>query len=142
MNGKVTFGGRGDSKISWTTREDTARFLGYAFTHLTTSDLSGKTLRIEGDKLVSSFLPWALRSPREHSFQTYNEVIAAHEQRSGKKVEVTRIPREVLAEKAAAGDLFSTFYYDMDVNGGEVGIPLDNDLFPGWNPKKVLDVIP
>ena len=93
-----------------TTREGTARFLSYTFTHLTTSDLSGKTPRIEGDKLVSNFLPWTLRSPRDLSLQTYNEAIAAYEQRSGKKAEVTRIPREVLAEKALAGDLFSAFY--------------------------------
>ena len=52
-NGKVTVNGIGDSKISWTTRVDTARFLTHALTHLTTSELSGKTFRIEGDNLVS-----------------------------------------------------------------------------------------
>jgi hypothetical protein len=46
-----------------------------------------------------------------------------------------------LAENAAAGDLFAAYYYAADVYGGEVGEPLTNDLFPGWNPKKVLDVI-
>ena len=90
---------------------------------------------------MSNFPPWTLRSPRDLSLQTYNEAIAAYEQISGKKVEVARIPREVLAGRAVAGDLFSAFYYNMDVNGGEVGILPDNDLFPGWNPKKVLDVI-
>jgi len=122
-NGKATIGGSGDYKVSWTTREDIARFLGYALTHLTTSKLSGKPLRIEGDKL------------------TYNEVIEAYEKKTGKKVEVTRIPRETLTERAAAGDMLAASYYNMDVHGGEVGEPLDNDLFPDWNPKKVLDVI-
>jgi len=122
-NAKVTVNGVGDSRISWTTRADTARFLTHALTHLTTSELSGKSLRIEGDNL------------------TYNELVVAYEEKTGKKLEVTRIPREVLAEKAAAGDLFAMFYREMDVNGGEVGKPLDNDLFPSWNPKKVLDII-
>lgn len=70
-----------------------------------------------------------------------NEVIAAYEEKTGKKIEVTRKPREVLAEEAAAGDLFSAYYYAADIHGAEVGQPLDNDLFPGWNPKKVLEVI-
>ena len=68
-------------------------------------------------------------------------MVAAYEEKTGKKLEVTRIPREVLAEKGAAGDLYSLFHHDLDVNGGEVGEPLDNDLFSGWNPKKVLDAI-
>lgn len=122
-NGKVTVNGSGDYRLSWTTRKDTARFLTYVLTHLNISKLSGKTFRIEADNL------------------TPNEIIAAYEKKTGKEIEVTRIPSEVLAEKAAAGDLFSLFYHDMDVNGGEVGAPLDNDLFPTWNPKKVLDVI-
>jgi hypothetical protein len=54
---------------------------------------------------------------------------------------VTRIPREALLEKAAAGDIYAAFYISLEVDGGEVGKPLDNDLFPGWNPKKVLDAI-
>ena len=51
--GKATVGSNGDYRLSWTTREDTARFMGYAFTHLSTSELSGKCLRIEGDNHVS-----------------------------------------------------------------------------------------
>lgn len=70
-----------------------------------------------------------------------NEVIAAYEEKTGKKIEVTRTPREVLVEKAHTGDLFSAYYYAADVYGSEVGQPLDNDLFPAWNPKKVLQVI-
>jgi len=45
--------------------------------------------------------------------------VAAYEEKTGKKLEVTHILREVLAEKAAAGDIFSLFHHDMDVNGGE-----------------------
>ena len=73
--------------------------------------------------------------------QTFNEVIAAYEKKAGKDIQITHITRETLAEKAAAGDYFSEFFLDVDVNGAEVARPLDNDLFPGWNPKKVLDAI-
>jgi hypothetical protein len=55
VKGKATFGGSGDYKVSWTTREDTARYLGYVFTHLTASELSGKALRFEGDNMVIFF---------------------------------------------------------------------------------------
>lgn len=140
-NGKVAVGGSGDYRVSWTTREDVARFMGYAFTHLSTPELSGKCLRIEGDNLVSISAKQTMRLSTELSPQTYHEVIAAYEKRTGKKLEVTHTPREVLAERAAAGDLVSGSHHNMDVNEGEVGKPLDNDLFPGWNPKKVLDVI-
>ena len=54
---------------------------------------------------------------------------------------MTRIPREALPERVAAGDISAGIYHSLDVYGGEVGKPLDNALFPGWNPKKVLDVI-
>ena len=73
--------------------------------------------------------------------QTFNEVVAAYEKTAGKKIQVTHITREAVAEKAAAGDEFSEFFREVDVNGAEVARPLDNELFPGWNPKKVLDVI-
>jgi len=119
-SGKAAFGGSGDYRVSWTTREDAARYLGYVFTHLTASELSGKALRFEADNL------------------TFNEIIAAYEKKTGKKIEITRTPREVLAENTAAGDLSSAFYYAADVHGGEVGKPLTNDLFPGWNPRRFL----
>ena len=140
-NGKATIGGSGDYRVSWTTREDIARFMGYAFTHLTTSELSGKSLRIEGDNLVSNSPHQPTRLPRQLSFQTYNEIIAAYENKTGKKVEVTRIPKEALLERAAAGEMFAALYYSLEEYGGVVGKPLDSDLFLDWNPKKVLDVI-
>ena len=55
-NGKVVFGGSGDYKVSWTTRTDTARHIGYVFIHLTASELSGKALRFEADNLVGCLL--------------------------------------------------------------------------------------
>ena len=101
-SGRATIGGSGDYRVSWTTREDIARFLSYVLTHLTTSELSGRAFRIEGDNLVSSFHHRTVELQMEPSFQTYNEIITAYEKKTGNKVEVTRIPKEVLAEKVAA----------------------------------------
>ena len=67
-SGKVTIGGSGDSRVSWTTREDIARFMGHVFTHLTTAELSGKTLRIEGDNVVGNHPRQSVKSLIELPF--------------------------------------------------------------------------
>ena len=54
-NGKAIVPGVRNSKISWTTREDTARFLIYTLAHFASSELSRKTFNIEGDSLVGSY---------------------------------------------------------------------------------------
>jgi hypothetical protein len=54
---------------------------------------------------------------------------------------VTKIPREVLAERANKGDFAATLFHEWDVHGGIVGSPLTNDLYPDWNPKSVIDSI-
>jgi hypothetical protein len=56
-------------------------------------------------------------------------------------LEVTRVSREALAEKAGKGDLRSFLFYEWDVRGGTAGTPLTNDLYPDWNPKSVVDSI-
>lgn len=56
-------------------------------------------------------------------------------------MEVTKIPREVLEERANKGDFAATLFYEWDVHGAVVGFPLTNDLYPDWNPKSVIDSI-
>jgi hypothetical protein len=73
-------------------------------------------------------------------FLDLQQGITAYEKKTGEKFEVTRAPREVLAESSAAADLSSAFYFAANVHGGEVGKSLTNDPFPGWSPKKILDV--
>jgi len=48
---------------------------------------------------------------------------------------------EELAESASKGDVVAFLYYEWDLHGGLVGFPLSNDLYPGWNPKSVVDAI-
>lgn len=50
--GKVTFGGSGDSDLSFTHRADIARYLAYVLTHSPPSDLAWKTLHIQGELIV------------------------------------------------------------------------------------------
>ena len=70
-----------------------------------------------------------------------NKIVDDYEAKTGVKLEVTRTPRAVLAENASKGNLLSFIYHELDVNGGVVGSPLSNDLYPDWNPKSALDDI-
>jgi len=121
--GKVTINGNGDSPLSFVHRTDIARYVAYVFTHKPASELAWKTLRIQAE------------------LTTFNKIAADYEAKTGKKLEITRTSREVLAERASEGDLKSFLFQEWDLHGGTVGSPLTNDLFPGWNPKSVVDAI-
>ena len=56
-NGKVEVGGDGNAKMSFTGREDVARFVVHVLTSLGPEETVGKTFRIEVQRLVRSFLP-------------------------------------------------------------------------------------
>ena len=64
----------------------------------------------------------------------------AHESKTGKSVEITRLSSEEIKELRKAGEVFGVLYADWEVGGGAVG-ELDNFLYPGWNPKKVIQVL-
>ena len=66
--------------------------------------------------------------------------MAGYEAKAGKKLEVTRTPREILAERASKGDILAFLYYEWDTHG-VVGSPLSNDLYPDWNPRSVVDAV-
>ncbi|KAF9654289.1 NAD-P-binding protein [Thelephora ganbajun] len=121
--GKVTFGGSGDAKLSFTHRTDVARYIAYVLTRTPPSELAWKVLRIQGE------------------LTSFNKIVADYEAKTGKKLEVTRTPREVLAEGAGQGDIIAFLYYEWDVHGGSVGSHLSNDLYPDWNPKSVIDAV-
>ena len=53
-------------------------------------------------------------------------------------LDVTRLSSEELEERAKAGEFLGTLYYKYERGYGTVGEP-DNELYPGWNPKKVAD---
>lgn len=50
--GKITIRGHGDGPVSWTHRLDIARFVLYVITHHPIEKLTGRAIRIEGDRAV------------------------------------------------------------------------------------------
>lgn len=123
-SGKVAVGGDGNSKISFTTRNDTARFLAYVLVHAPKERLQNQTLRLEGDRA------------------SFNEIFKAYEERTGTKLDVTYRPLDSLRAKLVENP------YDLDAylhhswaTAGLNGEP-DNGLYPKWNPTKVVDTLP
>ncbi|KAI9457886.1 NAD-P-binding protein [Russula earlei] len=122
-SGKVSVGGDGNSKISWTARGDLARFLAHVLVHAPASRLQNQTLRLEGDRV------------------SFNEIFRGYEERTGKKLEITYRSTESLRQKVEENPY--DFDADLHLNwatDGLVGEP-DNALYPDWNPTKVVDII-
>jgi len=120
---KVVIYGSGDSPVSMVDRTDIARYVAYVFTHIPPSELAWKILRIQAE------------------LTSFNKIATDYEAKTGKKLEVTRVSREALAEKASKGDFMSFLFHEWDLRGGTAGTPLTNDLYPDWNPKSVIDSI-
>lgn len=75
--------------------------------------------------------------------QTFNEIVEAYEAKTGKKLQVTHTPRselEAMLEKDPE-DFITRLRLSWDNGGGVVGDETDNNLWPDWNPKKVLDIL-
>ncbi|TFY63177.1 hypothetical protein EVG20_g6417 [Dentipellis fragilis] len=125
--GKITVGGDGNSPVSFTSRTDIGRFLAYTLTTLSPDQLSNKVFRIEGDRI------------------SFNDVVKQYEAKTGKKVDITyrSIADLQAAIKANGQDFASVLHLSWAQGGGVVGKPeeLSNGLYPGWNPKKVIEVI-
>ncbi|KAA1474792.1 NAD-P-binding protein [Dentipellis sp. KUC8613] len=126
-SGKVTVGGDGNTPLSWTSRTDIGRFVAHALTTLPPNELNNKIFRIEGDRL------------------SFNEVFKQYEAKTRKKIAVAyrSIAELEAAVKANGADFSSFFHLAWAQGGGLTGKKEDlaNGLFPGWNPKKVIDVI-
>ena len=77
------------------------------------------------------------------SRQSLNEIFAAYEKKHGVKLEVKYTPVEELQEKLKKNpkDMVSFLHQVWATGGGAVGSPLDNGLFPDWNPKPVIHYV-
>jgi hypothetical protein len=73
--------------------------------------------------------------------QTFNGLTKALERLSGKKFEITHIPRATLEEKLAAGDPFAGLFLGWDTGLGLHPSPLSHDVYPGFKPKTALEVL-
>ncbi|EIM81244.1 NAD-P-binding protein [Stereum hirsutum FP-91666 SS1] len=127
-NGSVKISGDGNVPISFTAREDIARYMAHVLTSLPAETLEWRIFRIEGDR------------------QTLNDVVKAYEEKTGKKINVSYQPVSELQEamKANPKDFLTMVKLAFAQGlGAVVGAPeeLANGEFPDWNPKKVIDVL-
>ncbi|KAH9055456.1 NAD-P-binding protein [Lactarius vividus] len=122
-SGKVAVGGDGNSPVSFTARNDVARFLAYVLVHAPAARLQNQTLRLEGDRA------------------SFNEIFKGYEERTGKKLDVTYRSLDSLRAKIAENPQDFDAYLHLNwATNGTNGTP-DNGLYPEWNPTKVLDII-
>jgi len=122
-SGKVAVGGDGNAPVSWTARNDIARFLAHVLVHAPASRLQNQVLRLEGDRA------------------SFNEIFRGYEERTGTNLDVTYRTVESLRAKLAENAYdFDAYLHVIWATDGLVGGP-DNGLFPEWNPTKVVDIL-
>ncbi|KZV68773.1 NAD-P-binding protein [Peniophora sp. CONT] len=121
-SGSVAVGGDGNAKLSFTSRPDIGRYLAYVLTTLPPAETKNRTFRIEGERA------------------SFNEIFTAYEKKHGVKLQVKYSSVEELEEKVRANphDVASFLHLAWAQGQGSVGSPLDNDAFPGWNPRPVI----
>lgn len=137
--------------ISWTARPDIARFLAYVVTELPPSKLEWAIFRIEGERAVSILTAKALSyllsclMPSFVTTQSFNQIFAAYEKKTGKKIDVTYRSAQELQDTIANNphDFASRLHLSWSVGQGQVGKPeqVSNGGYPEWNPKNVLAVL-
>jgi len=122
--GKVSVGGDGNKRISFTSRTDIARYLSYVLTHLPSEQLKNRSFTIAGDT------------------KSFNEIFKAYETKTGKKLEVTYIPVSELDAKVAANPQdFASYLHKLWATMGP-HLQTDNHLYPDWKPSHVIDYVP
>jgi hypothetical protein len=73
--------------------------------------------------------------------QSFKALAAAVQQASGKSIEITHIPIDVLKENLKKGDLIAFLSLMIDSGKAVHPNPLSNHLYPDWNPKSAVEVI-
>ncbi|KDQ57214.1 hypothetical protein JAAARDRAFT_35821 [Jaapia argillacea MUCL 33604] len=125
--GVVTIYGEGNTPISWTSSRDIARFVAYSTTALPREKVEWRTFRIEADR------------------KSLNEVLSEYEEKSGKKLNVTRVSRKDLQDgfEKNPQDSAKLLQLIWERGGGVIGRPdeLANSEWPEWNPVRVIDTI-
>lgn len=137
-SGKARVGGDGNAKISFTSRHDIARYVVFALTELSASELHDKAFKIEASRAVRLgplFIPIVLTVGR-HSPSMRSE------DKYGQKLDVKHSSLEELRDSIKANHDISTILRLLWAEGdGLVGEPIDNYKYPDWIPKPVLDYL-
>ena len=139
-NGEVTVSGLGDTPISFTGRPDVARYVGFVFTNLPAEKLEWKEFRLEGERTVGTIhaLVLPLTTERFRLLKTFNEILRSYQEKTGKTLKISHILPSELEKRS---DIVAALALCWDKGEGVIGDTLDNDIYPGWNPKKVLEYI-
>jgi len=122
-NGTVDIGGKGETPITFTSREDVIRFILHVLLDVPKSTVEWSKFALEGERV------------------SLKDVIARYEAKTGKKITVSHTPLSTLQENLSKNehDIVSLLKVVWDTGLGVVGTP--TDVWPEWNPKKVLEVL-
>jgi len=124
-NKNISFVGEGDTPISFTTKSDISRFVGYALTHQSATKLANTMFRVEGDK------------------KTWREVVAIFEAVYGGPFTVTTRSIAEAEDKIArlGRAAFLEYLLLLAAKGWlEVGAN-DNALVPEFEPVNIRGVL-
>jgi len=126
-SGNVAVGLDGNAVNSFTAQSDIGRYVAYVLTNLPRSKIEWRVFRIEGDR------------------KSFNQIFKQHEDRTGKKLNVTYRPESELEAAIAKNpsDVPSLLQLEWGRGGGLVGSldQLSVSEYPDWNPKTVADVL-
>ncbi|EJD07569.1 NAD-binding protein [Fomitiporia mediterranea MF3/22] len=128
VNGKMVVPGSGLADITWTTIPDVARFVAHVLTALPKVKIEGRHFCIEGERA------------------SFNQIIDAWKARTGNNVTVSYRPRSELENDVAKDpkNWIPILILEWDKGNGVVAKKpeeLDNNEFPDWKPRKVIDVL-
>ncbi|KAI0344660.1 NAD-P-binding protein [Trametopsis cervina] len=125
-NGKATIFGDGDAQNSWTDAPDVARYVAHVLTHVPREKLEWQTLRIQGD------------------LASMNDILTAYQTHTGTQLSVTRVSTAELkarVDKNPADFAWLLLLYNEGYANVEKAGVMAMELFPEWNPRKVVDVL-
>ncbi|KAI0344661.1 NAD-P-binding protein [Trametopsis cervina] len=125
-NGKATIFGDGEAQNTWTDAPDIARYVAYVLTHLPREKLEWQTLRIQGE------------------LASLNQILTSYQTRTSTLLSITHVPSSALKARVEKDPEDFAWMLVLWVEGFanvEKTGPLAGELFPGWNPRKVVDVL-
>ncbi|KAH9055143.1 NAD-P-binding protein [Lactarius deliciosus] len=127
QSGDVNVGLDGNALNSFTAQLDIGRYVAYVLTNLPRSKIEWRTFRIESER------------------KSFNQIFKQHEEKTGKKLNVTYRPESELEAAIAKNpaDVRSFLQLDWGRGGGLVGSldQLSVSEYPDWNPKSIADVL-
>ncbi|KZT55912.1 NAD(P)-binding protein [Calocera cornea HHB12733] len=122
--GKVEVLGTGNGLVTLTSRKDIARYVVHVLTTLPPSKFANRAIRVEGQRI------------------SVNGVLEDYQKRTGKKLDITYVPLEVVRERAKDPNDFRSWLGLVLEEDGTVGKEEEVNVdWPEFNPESVVDAI-